>query len=219
MKKSKVLLTLTCAALLVVASVMGTMAYLTDTKEAVNTFTVGNVHINLDEAKVDASGNAVENERTTGSAYHLIPGHSYVKDPTVTVLANSEDSYVRMLVTVTFDKVLDDDLLKIKLEGNTNEDDDIITDYSDDWTRVGDPTITKDNSKTVIKYEYRYKNKVSKATTDTKLPALFQGVHVPSSWDNDKMNAYGPFTIDVVAQAIQADGFNDDDDAAWAAWK
>lgn len=219
MKKSKVLLTLTCAALLVVASVMGTMAYLTDSKTAVNTFTVGNVHINLDEANVDESGNVVGNERTTGSAYHLIPGHSYVKDPTVTVLANSEASYVRMLVTVTFDKELDNDLLNIKLEGNAKTDDDIITGYSSDWQRVGAPTITNTNDgKTVIKYEYRYKNMVSKATTDTKLPALFQGVHVPSSWGNDEMNAYGTFTIDVVAQAIQADGF-DDADEAWAAWK
>ena len=48
--KSKALLLTLCAVLLVAASVMGTMAYLTSTDKVENTFTVGNVKITLDEA-------------------------------------------------------------------------------------------------------------------------------------------------------------------------
>lgn len=54
--KTKALLMSLCAVLLVAASVLGTMAYLTDSKDVKNTFTVGNVAIKLDEAKVDENG-------------------------------------------------------------------------------------------------------------------------------------------------------------------
>ena len=52
----KPLLTLCCALLLVAAGVFGTLAYLTGTDTVNNTFTVGNVKITLDEAKVTTDG-------------------------------------------------------------------------------------------------------------------------------------------------------------------
>ena len=58
-KTSKALLLTICAVLLVAASVMGTMAYLTSADEVKNTFTVGKVAIKQDEAKVDANGKDV----------------------------------------------------------------------------------------------------------------------------------------------------------------
>ena len=66
-----------------------------------NTFTVGKVEIKLDEAKVTADGIPVEGAaRVTANSYKLMPGTTYTKDPTVTVLkAGSEESYVRMKVT------------------------------------------------------------------------------------------------------------------------
>ena len=65
--KSNALLMTLCAVLLVAASVLGTMAYLTSTDEVENTFTVGNVKITLDESKVDQNGNAVEGDRVTAN--------------------------------------------------------------------------------------------------------------------------------------------------------
>ena len=94
-KKTKALMLVLCAVLLVTASVLGTMAYLTSRDEVVNTFTVGKVAITLDEAKVDPDGTAVTPaERVKQNAYHLLPGHGYTKDPTVHVQANSEDSFI-----------------------------------------------------------------------------------------------------------------------------
>lgn len=96
MKKSKVLALTLCAALLVATTVLGTMAYLTSQAEVVNTFTVGQVKITMDEAKVNPDGTPVTPaERTTdGNAYHLIPGKSYTKDPTIHVDGASEDCYL-----------------------------------------------------------------------------------------------------------------------------
>lgn len=220
-KTTKVLLTLACAVLLITASVMGTLAYLTDDDTVTNTFTVGQVHINLDEKDITKD----EDSRTeTGNSYHLLPGHKYDKDPTVTVLEGSEESYIRMLVTVTFDQQLTDAALATELDG-------IFTGYNAaTWPRkdktVSTATVSEgENAKTVtvITYEYRYKEKVAALTADVKLDALFTKVEIPSTWDNDDMKAVGNFKIEVVAQAIQASGFEateekSAEDAAWAAF-
>ena len=58
--KSKALLLTLCAVLLVTASVLGTMAFLTSNDEVVNTFSVGSVAIKLDEAKANTDGSLVE---------------------------------------------------------------------------------------------------------------------------------------------------------------
>ena len=97
--KSKALLLSLCAVLLVVASVMGTMAYLTSTATVTNTFTVGDaVTITLDEAKVNPDGTPVTGAaRVTENGYKLMPGHEYTKDPTVHVTGG--ECYVFVKVT------------------------------------------------------------------------------------------------------------------------
>ena len=107
--RNKALLLALCALLLVVTTVFATLAYLTDTENAVtNTFTVGKVSITLTEAKVDvygklvdADGNVVMDaagaelaERVTDNTYKLIPGASYVKDPTIEIEEGSEPSWI-----------------------------------------------------------------------------------------------------------------------------
>lgn len=94
-KTSKALLLALCAVLLVAASVMGTMAYLTSTDKVENTFTVGKVAIKLDEAKVDTAGEPIDGAgRVKDNTYKLMPGHTYTKDPTVHVEADSENSWI-----------------------------------------------------------------------------------------------------------------------------
>ena len=101
--RNKALLLTLCAVLLVTASVLGTMAFLTSNDEVVNTFSVGSVAIRLDEAKANTDGSLVEGAaRVKANSYKLLPGHTYNKDPMVTVLNGSEASYIKM--TVTFSK-------------------------------------------------------------------------------------------------------------------
>ena len=85
MKKSKVLLLLLCTVALSMAAAFGTLAYLTDSEAVTNTFTVGQVHISLDETDVDASGVKDGDTRVKANTYHLIPGQTYTKECTVTV--------------------------------------------------------------------------------------------------------------------------------------
>ena len=99
MKKAKLLTTLAAVALIGAIGVGSTFAYLSSkTGTVVNTFTVGNVVITLDEKDTD---NSTQNaERDQANAYtDMIPGSSYEKDPTVHVAANSENCYVFVKVT------------------------------------------------------------------------------------------------------------------------
>ncbi|MBQ8623356.1 MAG: hypothetical protein IJ424_03135 [Oscillospiraceae bacterium] len=92
---SKALLVSLCAVLLVAASVLGTLAYLTSSDAVTNTFTVGKVAITLDETEVDEYGVAGQNpDRVKENTYKLIPGKTYTKDPTIHVNAESEKCWL-----------------------------------------------------------------------------------------------------------------------------
>ena len=130
MKKAKnALLLALCAVLLVGATIAGTLAFLTDTDEVKNTFTVGKIDITLDEAKVDEYGAEIADaDRVTENEYKLIPGKTYVKDPEIHVSANSEDSYLFVKITSNIDAYINatdiEDQLDqngwTKLEGNAD---------------------------------------------------------------------------------------------------
>ncbi|MBR2615139.1 MAG: hypothetical protein IKC69_00475 [Clostridia bacterium] len=84
------------AVLLVVSSVLGTMAFLASSTAVSNTFTVGNVAIQMFESKTDKDGNDMDGDDKTsdGNSYELIPGKNYLKDPTIYVSAGSTPSYL-----------------------------------------------------------------------------------------------------------------------------
>ena len=85
--KKKILVACLCVALAVLTIAGTTLAYLTSQDTVTNTFTVGNVEIKLDEAKANTDGTLVEGaNRVKANSYKLIPGHTYTKDPMVTVL-------------------------------------------------------------------------------------------------------------------------------------
>lgn len=232
MKRSKALLTLLCAAALVVTSVFGTMAYLTDKDTVTNTFTVGNVEINLDETKVDENGDPVKPaERTeTGNQYHLLPGHEYVKDPTVTVLEDSEDSYVRILMKINKQDELDAIFKKINEDRAAQQPAlepisiaDVLTGWNQEWVLFKE-TENGDNTRT---YEFRYNTIVNDKSGENKdgvLKPLFTNIKMPGEITNDQLKtlyikgAEDNLAIDIVAQAIQADGFENNVNAAWTAF-
>lgn len=234
--KSKALLMTLCAVLLVAASVLGTMAYLTSTDEVENTFTVGNVKITLDEAKVNADGTVNGTDRVKGNEYKLMPGHTYVKDPTVTVKAPSVDSYVRMKVTFnnadaiialcTDPKYADDGPTGVEnayplihmvnfVEANAAKWDGIIPDNMVETEEMlADTKYCVRNGDTLTYYFY-YKDKVGAPTADNKLAVLFDHITVPEWVTGEQLAGLNGFKISVVAEAIQADGFETADEA-WA---
>ncbi len=210
----KALLLAFCAVLLVVASVLGTMAYLTSSDTVTNTFTVGKVGLILDEKDYDGSKTDVTTEgRDKKNTYHLLPGHEYDKDPTVTVLKDSEKSFVRMIVTIDKQTELDE---IFKAEGGVSLDK-IFSGYNaKEWTLVKETEISND----VRSYEFHYKEVVDKVTEEDgrKLSPLFTKITVPGEITKEQLATIADLKIEVEAHAIQADGFADAD-KAWAAFK
>ena len=200
--KSKALLLSLCAVLLVVASIMGTMAYLTSSDTVTNTFTVGKVEIKLDETDVtNPTG-----PRVQANSYRLLPGLTYTKDPTVTVKTGSEPSYVKM--TVTFTKAAELDAIFAPSGANLTS---IFNGYdSTNWIDKGN---TEDKTANTRTYEFWYKEAVDARTADVVLDALFDSITVPGSITKEQLKTIDGMTITVNAYAIQADGFTGAADA------
>ena len=210
--KKKVFVTVLCAVLLVAASVLGTMAYLTSNDEVVNTFTVGNVQIKLDEAKANTDGSLSDNgaTRVKANSYKLLPGHTYNKDPMVTVLKGSESSYVKL--TVTFSHANELDAIFAPNGANMTS---IFNGYdSNTWIYKGNVKDTAANTRT---YEFWYEETVAAPTADVELDALFDSITVPGTITNKQLATIQNMTITVNGYAIQADGFANAE-AAWAAY-
>ncbi len=190
--KTKAIALTLCAVLLVVASVMGTMAYLTSKDTVTNTFTVGNVSITLDEAKVDKYGTVVEGaDRVDANSYDLVPGHTYTKDPTVTVAANSEPCYV-------FVKV-ENGLSGFEATNNT---------IASQITNTNQWTALEGNDGV-------YYKEVVASAKDTTL-VVFSSFTLSDTANNvNGWNNLGNANITVKAYAIQQDGF----ETASAAWE
>lgn len=218
--KSKALLLTLCAVLLVTASVLGTMAFLTSTASVENTFTVGSVKITLDEAKVDVNGVAVTPaERVAENSYKLMPGHTYTKDPTIHVDAASEDCFIRAKVTLTNA----DKWIEIAKKYADNKVENIIQGTDDNIWWVSQPAV--DNEKNTVTYTFVYKNESHTdelgkriwTSADSKDLVLFNEIAIPGGLTNDELKGVGDSKITVVAEAIQADGF-ETEAAAWAAF-
>ncbi len=198
MKKSaKALLLSLCAVLLVAASVMGTLAYLTSTDEVKNTFTVGKVQITLDEAKVNEYGKEVDESgtpikegetapRVQSNEYKLIPGHTYVKDPTIHVAEGSEDCWLIVQVNDPLAEIEADSTIAAQMVQNG-------------WSPIEDTTDT-----------YGYKEEVS-GGKDVVIFSYFKILG-----DYSDLSDYEDKEITVKAYAVQADGF-DSPTAAMAA--
>lgn len=219
--KSKALLLTLCAVLLVAASVLGTMAYLTSTGEVKNTFTVGQVKITLDEAKVDVNGKALTGdaaERVTENSYKLLPGHSYDKDPTIHVDPSSVDCFIRAKVTINHANEWQALVTKYAGGNLTN----IITGFDENIWWVSQPVATGNDT---ITYTFVYKNEnhteeLSKriwTKSDSTDLVLFKEIKMPGGLTNEEIAEVANTEITVIAEAIQADGFTSEADA-WAAF-
>ena len=213
MKKKSILMAAIAVMLVAVLVVGGTLAYFTDTKSATNTFTVGDVKIKLDESNVnDPSGDRVTSNEYTG----MLPGIQYKKDPVVTNTGKN-DAYVRAVVTIengmnwmglynenvwtapqaeAFKKLICNKMG----EGWSLEDYNYVTNAERGST----------DFVAVLKYDGVLA--AGKATT-----AMFENIMLPTNATasdiTTRVAQNGVFHIDVVAQAIQADGFASWNDA------
>ena len=198
--RNKILLLALCMAALIAVSVIGTMAYLTSTDTVTNTFTVGKVAITLDEAKVNDAGVAVTPaERVKANSYKLMPGHSYIKDPTVHVTDGSENCYI-------FVKV-ENGISDIEASGDTT--------IAAQLTAKGWKAV--DGITGVYVYAGTEEGATKKDLAAGSNAVVFDSFKIADTADIARKAGS---TIKITAYAIQADGFADKTPAQiWAAAK
>ena len=186
-------LALIMALVLLVGGVLGgTVAWLIATPDpVVNTFTYGDINIELEETDTQLDG---DNNPNTNE-YKMIPGEKITKDPVVTVKAGSEGMY-----------------LFVKLEKSSNFDTFMEYEVAEGWTALSgvdgvyyqhitaEDVATADKEIAVIKDDTVT---VKETVTKEQLNALDSG----SSADYP--------TLTVTAYAVQEAG-NDTAEDAWA---
>lgn len=199
--------------LVAVAAVGATMAYLTDTQSVTNTFTMGDVKITLDETDVKNP----EGDRVTSNEYNIYPGAVVTKDPIVHNVGKN-GAYIRATVNVSnwmnlvsayypdFKETFPNDGYKAALNL-------LVGELGEGWSVVGVEagdvfTIGQFDAKFVLKYD-------GTLAPDADTTAMFQTVTIPAGIDNANTGSFKE--VKVVAQAIQADGF-DTWEAAFAAF-
>lgn len=213
MTKKRFVAILLCVTLVALAAIGATFAYLTDSKTVNNTFTMGNVKITLDETNVnDPTG-----DRVTSNTYNVYPGAVVTKDPIVHNVGGNA-AYIRATVNVSnwmnlcaayypdFKETFPNDGYKAALNL-------LVGELGEGWSVVGVEagdtfTIGQFDAKFILKYD-------GKLAAGDDTTAMFQTVTIPAGIDNANTDSFSG--VKVVAQAIQADGF-DTWEAAFAAY-
>lgn len=209
MTMKKIVAIVLAMVLVAVAAVGATMAYLTDTKTVTNTFTMGDVKITLDETDVkNPTG-----DRVTSNAYDIYPGAVVTKDPIVHNVGKN-GAYIRATVNVSnwmnlvsayypdFKETFPNDGYKAALNL-------LVGELGEGWSVVGVEggdvfTIGQFDAKFVLKYD-------GILASGDSTTAMFRTVTIPAGIDNANTGSFKE--VKVVAQAIQAEGFNTWEDA------
>lgn len=216
----KPLLIVVAMILVCIMSVFATLAYLTAGDTVKNTFTVGNITIDLEETIVDEYGNVVEGTGAgttgVGNEYKLVPNREYTKDPTITVDKMSEDCYLRAIITVTKGKALADLGYTEDIDPATpaiNVTEAFQFKWGEDWSvhtvKYDDKGTTDNTADDVYVIEARYANKVLYNKDADQIFEVFTHFTTPDVTNTELATLEG-MEITVNAQAIQADTFIDE---------
>lgn len=186
--KTKTLMMILAVTLIICGIVSGTVAWLiAKTDPVVNTFTYGDINITLEETDTD-DGDDSSNTNT----YTMIPGNTITKDPKVTVLEDSEDSW-----------------LFVKLDKSTDPDFDTFMEYemADGWTALEG-------------VDGVYYREVTKSDSDAEYTVIKDNaVTVKGDVTKEMLNALTDYpTLTVTAYAVQRDSDIEAIDTAVEAW-
>ena len=178
MNKKKIVTACLVVALLAVFAIGGSLAYFTDTEEKDNTFTVGNVDIQLTEPNWVSSGSV--------DAPEVYPGEPLAKDPTVKN-NGANPCFVRIQVT-GLDCLGNAGMITYRTNYEDNK-------LGDNWV------LGKDG------YYYYNKVLAVGATTDALFDQIVipTGVTNADAFKSDTAERI-EYSVDVKAQAVQAQG-------------
>ncbi len=197
--KSKLLLAVAAVTVCAMLVIGGTLAYFTADATKTNTFTVGKIGASLSETNWDSSGSA--------AARTIAPSRVIAKDPEITITADSEACYARMVVTMPT-ALYNGSNLKPNNAANT-----FVTFTAPNPTLWGDAIVSTTSNATTTKIYYKYNNGavIPNSTNNTNLGDLYTSITIAGTATNDQMltlaNLGANFSIVVNAYVVQSEGF------------
>ena len=185
--KKQLLRTMIACGLVISVAVGSTVAYLTDAETATNTFTVGNVQIDLEEPGYPGND--------SDEVKNIIPNQEIVKDPQIENTGNN-DALAFLRVEVPQEMFTDED----DGTGEQKKQDLFrLKGVSSQWELLRTETVTGEDGKVKTSYVYGYKKTLGKGATTDK---LFQKVQMKNAVESDLSGNVED--IVVTACAIQA---------------
>lgn len=189
-KTKNVVMALTLAALLLVG---GVFAYLTDTDTQTNTFTMGEVTIDLTEPTWDEYPD-VDNNDVPDIAENIWAGKVIAKDPTITNTGDN-DAYVYLMVSVPKQNIV-----TAQADGTPNEA--AVTQLFNYTVNAG-WTLLKSNTSGADENVYLYAYDTALAPAGVTATALFDEIEFVNVIEG-QIASDVTFNIPVVAYAIQS---------------
>jgi len=184
-KKRKIIIVLLALLGIAVLSIVGTMAYFSNTATFKSVFVIG------DGVEIELTEPLWQQDYPNGVAEFSDPGQVIRKDPTVNNLGS--DCWVRFKLELK-------DANGNMITGNQAND---IWSLIDDWNSEFVLDSNYSDSDNGIRY-YNY-TKILKQGANPQ--TLFEKIEIPSSWTMSRIENLGTFKIMVYAQAIQTAGF------------
>lgn len=182
--------------LLVGAIAAGIYAYFTDTESKTNTFTIGNVDIQLTEPLYDAAKQA-----DADYGKNLMPGEEVVKDPTITNISTANSAYLFAKVTVPTYTASSTEVPLFSLEN-----------IGSGWELIQTTPATSSNHEVVYVYAYcnAAKTQMTSVAPNTAASVLFGKVKVSPTLDGTLASQVsGNQDVVVKALGIQTDGLTE----------
>lgn len=180
--KKTVLLAATAAAVIATVGIGGTLAYFTDADNGASNLVTGKVDISLSEAPKES--------------IKIMPNQTIALAPTVKVEADSENSYLRVKLGVSYNGTSEknyaqelENALQLKTEKGLVS----LGSADSGWVKGTDG------------YYYLQESKKPSESAE-----VFSQFTVPEDWNNEIVGQ--SFQIEVQAEAIQSDYFNADQD-------
>ena len=207
MKKRKTIIA--AVILLLVFMVGGAIAYFTDTDSATNTFTIGNVNIDLVESTWEniPAANDANNNGIPDAAEEMMPGETVDKDPVVKNLSTKNPAYVFVKVEVPCSKTITTPTSLPTTELFTYT-------VNSGWTELSSAAVACTDSGTAT-HVYYYGNsttltelaKTTNENTPTASPALFDEVTLLGTLKSEQIpNPDAAKNIVVTGYGIQTEG-------------
>ena len=196
MKKKRTIIAAIILLLLLIIG--GAIAYFTDTDDATNTFTIGNVEIEVVETAWDALTDT-DSDGIPDDAEDMMPGETVTKDPKIHNKSTTNSAYVFM-------KVVTPCSTGETVNSNPTPVRELVTFTAKTGWYLMTPSNSCSNGTLTRIYAYGSDSAMTELAADGNTPTLFDNFTLSTAVDGSETGLTGNKNIQITGYAIQKEG-------------